>query len=74
MKIAKLRKIDKKAVTKVLFENGYTNEYENDVIIDVLENRYNECFTKSQVDGIKLFYPNANVKKIDEHTYIVTIA
>lgn len=74
MNIKKLNKIDRRAAIKTLAENGYTDMYENDIILDVLEKRSNEVYNKSQVNGVKLFYPDAQVKKVDEHTYIFTIA
>lgn len=70
MKTKRIVKIDKKATIAKLNTNGYDDEYENDVILDVLEHRSNEVFNKHQVDGILLFYPNATYKRVDSHSYI----
>ena len=70
MKTKRIVKIDKKATIAKLNTNGYNDEYENDVILDVLERRSNEVFNKHQVDGVLLFYPNATYKKMDSHSYI----
>lgn len=70
MKTKKLKDINKREVVKVLMGNGYDDMYENDVIIDVLENRTNEVYTLRQVEGVKLFHPNATYKRVDAHTYI----
>ena len=48
MKTKKIMEVNKKEVIKKLFDNGYTNDYENDVIIDALERRSAELQTKSQ--------------------------
>lgn len=63
MNIKKLNKIDRRAAIKTLAENGYTDMYENDIILDVLEKRSNEVYNKSQVNGVKLFHPDAQVKR-----------
>lgn len=70
MKTKHIVKIDKKATIARLIANGYDDEYENDVILDILEHRSNEVFNKHQVDGVLLFYPNATYKKMDSHSYI----
>lgn len=70
MKTKRIVKIDKKATIARLIANGYDDEYENDVILDILEHRSNEVFNKHQVDGVLLFYPNATYKKMDSHSYI----
>lgn len=70
MKTKRIVKIDKKATIAKLVANGYDNEYENDVIIDVLERRSNECYTKRQAEAVKLFHPTAEYKCIDPHTYV----
>ena len=74
MKTAQLKKLDKKAINKKLFDNGFVNEYENEVVFDILENRYKELYTKSQTKAVKLFYPNAEIKRNEEERiYIVRI-
>lgn len=70
MKTKRIVKIDKRATIATLNTNGYNDEYENDVILDVLEKRSNEVFNKHQVDGVLLFYPNATYKKVDSHSFI----
>lgn len=71
MNVKRFVKIDKKEVVKKLSENGFVNEYENDVIIDALERRSAELYTKSQCEGFKLFYPNANIVRKDVHEFII---
>ena len=70
MKTKRIAKIDKKATIAKLNTNGYNDEYENDVILDILEKRSNEVFNKHQVEGVLLFYPNATYKKVDSHSFI----
>lgn len=70
MRTKTIAKIDKKATIAKLNTNGYNDEYENDVILDVLEKRSNEVFNKHQVEGVLLFYPSATYKKVDSHSYI----
>lgn len=70
MKTKKIMPVDKRSVVAKLMEHGYNDMYENDVIIDVLERRSNECYTKRQVEAIKLFYPTAEYKCVDPHTYV----
>lgn len=70
MKTKKIMPVDKRSVVAKLMEHGYNDMYENDVIIDVLERRSNECYTKRQAEAIKLFYPTAEYKCVDPHTYV----
>lgn len=70
MKTKKIMPVDKKVTIAKLVANGYDNEYENDVILDILERRSNEVFNKHQVDGVLLFYPNATYTKVDSRSYI----
>ena len=70
MRTKKIMPVDKKSVIAKLNDNGYNDEYENDVILDVLEKRSNEVFNKHQVEGVLLFFPNATYKKMDSHSYI----
>lgn len=70
MKIKKIMPVDKKSVIAKLMEYGYNDMYENDVIIDVLERRSNECYTKRQAEAVKLFHPTAEYRRIDAHTYV----
>ena len=70
MRTKKVMPVDKKSVIAKLNDNGYNDEYENDVIIDVLEKRSNECYTKRQAEGVLLFFPNATYKKMDSHSFI----
>ena len=71
MKTKKIMEVNKKEVIKKLYDNGYTNDYENDVIIDALERRSAELYTKSQCKGFKLFYPNAEIECRGSHEYII---
>lgn len=70
MKTKKIMPVDKKVTIAKLMEHGYDDMYENDVIIDVLERRSNECYTKRQAEAVKFFYPTAEYKCIDSHTYV----
>ena len=70
MRTNTIAKIDNRATIAKLNTNGYNDEYENDVILDVLEKRSNEVFNKDQVEGVRLFYPNATYKRVDSHRYI----
>ena len=70
MRTKKIMPADKKSVIAKLNDNGYNDEYENDVILDILEKRSNEVFNKHQVEGVLLFYPNATYKKMDSHSFI----
>ena len=71
MNVKRFAKINKREVVKKLFENGFVNEYENDIIIDALERRSNELYTKSQVKGFKLFYPNADIVCKGAHEFVI---
>lgn len=71
MKVKKIMEVNKKEVVKKLYDNGFTDDYENDVIIDALERRSAELFTKSQCNGFKLFYPNAEIERRGSHEFII---
>ena len=70
MRTKTIAKIDKRATIAKLNDNGYNDEYENDVILDVLEKRSNEVFNKHQGEGVLLFYPCATYKKVDSLSFI----
>ena len=70
MRTKKIMPADKKSVVAKLMEYGYDDMYENDIIIDVLEKRSNECYTKRQAEAVKLFHPTAEYRCIDAHTYV----
>lgn len=70
MRTKTIEKISKRDAIAKLNANGYDNEYENDVILDILERRSNEVFNKHQVEGVLIFYPNAEYKRVDSHSYI----
>ena len=71
MKTKKIMEVNKKEVIKKMYGKGYINDYGRDDIIDALERRSAELYTKSQCKGFKLFYPNAEIECRGAHEYII---